>query len=200
VQAWFKPSAYAIILLRAEGYPCVFYGDLFGMPNDGDIPPVRELPVLMEARRRFAYGEQHDYFDSPDIIGWTREGDPERETSGCAVVLTDKVGSEKTMYVGSRHAGERWICVMGEENAVEVDGEGNATFQVGDGRCSVYLPESAAKILKSDYRAVLRHAKTAVDPQPREGESADEPLGDLDENPDAGITVDGQPSEQANQD
>jgi alpha-amylase len=30
VQAWLKPLAYAIILLRQEGYPCVFYPDLFG--------------------------------------------------------------------------------------------------------------------------------------------------------------------------
>ncbi|MCZ0902175.1 alpha-amylase, partial [Microcoleus sp. HI-ES] len=30
VEPWFKPLAYAIILLRREGYPCVFYGDYYG--------------------------------------------------------------------------------------------------------------------------------------------------------------------------
>src|SRR5690606_32321477 len=30
VEAWFKPLAYALILLRKDGYPCVFYPDLFG--------------------------------------------------------------------------------------------------------------------------------------------------------------------------
>ena len=30
VRAWFKPLAYAIILLRREGYPCVFYPDYYG--------------------------------------------------------------------------------------------------------------------------------------------------------------------------
>jgi len=51
-----KPSAYALILLREAGYPCVFYGDLYGLPNDG-IPAVRELPLLMELRRRFALAD-----------------------------------------------------------------------------------------------------------------------------------------------
>ena len=27
IESWFKPSAYAIILLRNAGYPCIFYGD-----------------------------------------------------------------------------------------------------------------------------------------------------------------------------
>jgi alpha-amylase len=34
LQSWvssgFKPLAYAMILLRTAGYPCVFYGDLYG--------------------------------------------------------------------------------------------------------------------------------------------------------------------------
>ena len=30
VADWFKPLAYALILLRRDGYPCVFYGDYFG--------------------------------------------------------------------------------------------------------------------------------------------------------------------------
>lgn len=76
VLPWFKPSAYACILLREAGYPCVFYGDLYGMPNDGgNIPAVVELPLLMEIRRRFAYGRQRDWLDDADTIGWTREGE-----------------------------------------------------------------------------------------------------------------------------
>lgn len=30
VSSGFKPLAYALILLRVDGYPCVFYGDLYG--------------------------------------------------------------------------------------------------------------------------------------------------------------------------
>ena len=150
VQTWFKPSAYALILLREAGYPCVFYGDLYGMPNDGNIPAVRELPLLMEIRRRFAYGAQHDFLDAPDVIGWTREGDAEHPGSGVAVVLTDRDGGEKRMFVGASHAGETWACVVGEQDDVVVDAEGWATFRTLGGRLSVYLPEKTADALEND--------------------------------------------------
>lgn len=89
VQPWFKPVAYAIILLREAGYPCVFFSDLFGLPNDA-IPAVAELPLLMEIRRRFAYGHQHNYLDERDLAGWTREGENEDGSDGCAVVLCNR--------------------------------------------------------------------------------------------------------------
>ena len=89
VQPWFKPVAYAIILLREAGYPCVFFSDLFGLPNDA-IPAVAELPLLMEIRRRFAYGHQHDYLDERDLAGWTREGENEDGSDGLAVVLCNR--------------------------------------------------------------------------------------------------------------
>jgi len=34
VKDWFKPHAYAISLLRQDGYPCVFYGDYYGIAHD----------------------------------------------------------------------------------------------------------------------------------------------------------------------
>ena len=89
VQPWFKPVAYAIILLREAGYPCVFFSDLFGLPND-QIPAVAELPLLMEVRRRFAFGPQHDYLDERDLAGWTREGDSASDEDGVAVVLCNR--------------------------------------------------------------------------------------------------------------
>ena len=33
VSDWFKPHAYSLILLRKEGLPCIFYGDLYGIPT-----------------------------------------------------------------------------------------------------------------------------------------------------------------------
>ncbi len=89
VQHWFKPVAYSIILLREAGYPCVFFADLFGLPNDA-IPAVAELPLLMEIRRRFSYGPQHDYLDEADLAGWTREGADDEDVSGVAVVLNNR--------------------------------------------------------------------------------------------------------------
>ena len=47
VDGWFKAAAYGLILLRAYGYPCVFYGDLYGIPSRR-IGAVSELELLFE--------------------------------------------------------------------------------------------------------------------------------------------------------
>jgi alpha-amylase len=85
VEAWFKPLAYALILLRDEGYPCVFYPDLYGAHYTGEgqdgnqyeiwLAKVDELETMLHIRRNNAFGAQRDYFDHPNCIGWTREGD-----------------------------------------------------------------------------------------------------------------------------
>ncbi|KAI4189186.1 MAG: hypothetical protein L6R41_001629 [Letrouitia leprolyta] len=65
IQPFFKPLAYALILLRAEGYLCVFYGDLYGIKGEHSFPPScgGKLSHLCLARKLYAYGEQRDYFD-----------------------------------------------------------------------------------------------------------------------------------------
>lgn len=132
-------------------------------PNDGNIPAVGELPLLMEIRRRFACGVQHDHLDAPDVIGWTREGDAEHESSGLAVVITDRAGGEKRMFVGAAHAGETWSCVIGEQDDAVVDAEGWATFRTLSGHISVYLPERAADTLEHDRELHRIVRETAED-------------------------------------
>lgn len=158
VLPWFKPLAYALILLREAGYPCVFFADLFGLPNDA-IPAVPELPLLMEVRRRFAYGPQHDDFAARDLVGWAREGDGGRP-SGVAVVLCTRPGTtdeggqatgepvgELALCVGERHAGETWRCVLGNAHELVVGQDGWASFPTSGARVSVYLPAEAAEAL-----------------------------------------------------
>ena len=151
VEAWFKPVAYALILLREQGYPCVFFADLYGLPNDR-IQAVAELPLLLEIRRRFAFGHQQDHFDEWDLVAWVRGGDAEHEQSGCVVVLSSRGDQEepvhKTIELGAEHAGERWQCVLGhDQEPVEVDEDGKACFVVGNAMLSVYLREEAARSL-----------------------------------------------------
>ena len=57
VQGWFKPLAYALILLRQGGTPCVFYGDYYGIPhnNIGAVGP--QLETLLRLRQEVALGE-----------------------------------------------------------------------------------------------------------------------------------------------
>ncbi|KAJ5682894.1 hypothetical protein N7462_006059 [Penicillium macrosclerotiorum] len=73
IMPFFKPIAYSLILLRSQGQPCVFYGDLYGV-RGGPSPQLRpsckgKLPVLMRARKLYAYGEQRDYFERRNCIG-----------------------------------------------------------------------------------------------------------------------------------
>ncbi|MEG1472784.1 MAG: alpha-amylase [Christensenella sp.] len=139
VTDWFKPLAYALILLRCGGYPCVFYGDYYGIEHS-NISPKREwIDRLVAARRDLAYGEQNDYFDNPNIVGWTREGDDEHEGSGIAVVLTNGEGGSKRMYIGKKFAGARFYdCTHNRSDEITIDEDGTADFPVNGGSVSVW--------------------------------------------------------------
>jgi alpha-amylase len=71
IEPFFKALAYCLILLRQEGYPCVFYGDLYGIKGEHPFDPAcgGKLPDLTLARKLYAYGEQNDYFDEANCIG-----------------------------------------------------------------------------------------------------------------------------------
>jgi alpha-amylase len=110
IMDWFKPLAYALILLRRGGYPCVFYADYYGAQYVNRGRDGREYDIylnshqsilnkLLAARRDFAYGEQLDYFNHPDTVGWTRLGNAQHPRS-MAVVLSDGPGGSKWMNVG----------------------------------------------------------------------------------------------------
>ena len=58
VDEWFKQSAYSIILLREEGYPCVFYGDLYGIEHD-NIEPVNDIQTLIRLRKEKKHMESN---------------------------------------------------------------------------------------------------------------------------------------------
>jgi len=74
VDWWFRPLGYAIILLRKEGYPSVFYPDLYGAEYEDKgnkimLAPVENIEKLITARKLYAYGTQQDYFDDRNTIG-----------------------------------------------------------------------------------------------------------------------------------
>ncbi|MDE7430444.1 MAG: alpha-amylase [Lachnospiraceae bacterium] len=138
---WFKPHAYALILLRHEGYPCVFYGDYYGIEHD-NIPPVKDLPVLMKLRQYSAYGIQHDYFNHEKIVGWTLEGVNELKNSGLAVIMTVEKRGSKKMYVGKHFAGTLFVdALKNVSELVKIDEDGYGIFKVNDGSVSVYRPK-----------------------------------------------------------
>ncbi|MBV7505232.1 alpha-amylase [Bacillus sp. sid0103] len=140
VEDWFKQSAYALILLRQQGHPCVFYGDYFGIGGEEPIEGKKEaMDPLLYARDQKAYGEQEDYFDEPNLIGWVRFGLEELERSGCAILISNCDEGEKRMYVGKDRAGEVWLDLTGtrDEN-IPIEEDGWATFLVNGGSVSVW--------------------------------------------------------------
>lgn len=138
IQDWFKPLAYALILLRVEGYPCVFYGDYYGGP--GRASHRATLDQLMEVRRDYAYGEQRDYFDEADLVGWTRQGDATHPRA-IAVLLSAQSGGSKRMAV-SRPSRRFRDITGGIRETVTADASGDAVFRCNGRSVAVWVEEA----------------------------------------------------------
>ncbi|MBX2850660.1 MAG: alpha-amylase [Phycisphaeraceae bacterium] len=102
VENWFKPMAYALILLRQESYPCVFEGDRRSDTYEKDKDGKRHhaqltdhsaiIDQLLDARRRYNHGDQHDYFTHPNCIGWIRTGDAQHPGVMAVVMSNGEAG------------------------------------------------------------------------------------------------------------
>jgi alpha-amylase len=149
VEHWFRPLAYALILLREAGYPCVFYTDLYGSTykdkgNDEQeheitLEKLSALEALLYVRKNISYGQQVDYFEAQDCIGWVRMGDDEHEHSGCAVVLSSGEESSRRMQVGELHAGKTFVDYLGHfQHEITIEQDGWADFPVQGGSVSVW--------------------------------------------------------------
>ena len=147
IEGWFKPLAYALILLTDKGIPCVFYGDLYGIPHDG-YGPVAELPALIQIRYLLAYGQQTDYFDDANVVGFTRAGDNDHPDSGIAVVMSDNAGGTNQMYVSKALAGQTMVDALGHmHDEVKISQDGTGTFACDGGSVSVYIRKDALPLL-----------------------------------------------------
>ncbi len=145
MQPFFKPLAYALILLRAEGYPCVFYGDVYGIKGDHPYPPScgGKVPDMCLARKLYAYGEQRDYFDCPHCIGWTRLGTRDRPF-GLACVMSNAAPNKKWMYVGLEHKGEVWTDILGwEQGQITINQDGWGCFLCPGRSLAVWVDQQA---------------------------------------------------------
>ena len=143
VADWFKPLAYALVLLRQDGVPCAFYSDYYGNPVK-DRPMVPNLGKMLKIRRSYAYGGQEDYFDDTHLIGWTRGGDKEHPDSGLAVLLSNAEGGTKRMWIGAQFAGEQFFDALGKCPApVTVDKDGWGEFRTEGGSVSIWVRAGA---------------------------------------------------------
>ncbi|KAK4687650.1 alpha-amylase, partial [Tremellales sp. Uapishka_1] len=161
VSSGFKPLAYTLILMRVDGYPCVFYGDLYGCGGENPQEPVSQLEDLVRCRKLFAYvlwsirlfglltvlysyGACYDYWDHPNCVAWTRMGDEDHDAS-VSIICNGTGDGEKKCEVGTAHAGEKWTDVLGwHQGEVTIDEDGWGEFF-----CS---PESVSIWTKTDAR------------------------------------------------
>jgi alpha-amylase len=152
VEAWFKPLAYAIILLRAEGYPLIFHPDYYGAHYKDKGRDGNEYEIwldshrwiidrLLFARKHCAYGPQYDYFDHPDIIGWTRLGSPQHPRA-MAVIMSDGSGGGKWMEVGKPNTTFYDITEHIQE-PIQTNADGWAEFRCNGGSVSVWLEKQS---------------------------------------------------------
>ncbi len=148
VEPWFKPLAYAFILLRREGYPCLFLPDYEGAHyrdrgHDGqqhDVVLVSHrwiLDRLLAARRDHAYGEQHDWLDHPNCIGWTRRGTA-AHPRGLAVLISNGGEGWKWMDTGRPNASYIDITEHRRE-LIRTNEHGWAEFRCPPGSFSVWV-------------------------------------------------------------
>jgi alpha-amylase len=159
IDYWFEPFAYALILLREQGTPCVFYTGLYGASYtvqkddksyDINLQKVESIEQLLLVRKCLAYGLQRDYFDHPNTVGWTREGVDEMQHSGVAIVLANGSDGEKNMELGKRHANKVFIDITGHrKEKISTDENGKAKFLANGRTISVWIREEAVRMIQS---------------------------------------------------
>lgn len=81
-------STYATDNTQLPSFSCVFYGDLYPNKQYYDATVGMNLKLLVEARKKFAYGAEELYLAERNAIGFVRRGDA--HGPGLAVVLSNK--------------------------------------------------------------------------------------------------------------
>lgn len=143
VEEWFKPLAYALILLRRQGYPCVFLADYDGSEYEekGRHVKIEQHRILIDAflkaRHAYNYGDQKDYFNDPQCIGWMRFGD-EEHPGAMAVVMSSGDDGVITMETG--RPGAVFCDITGHiDDEIAANENGAAAFRCPAGKVSVWI-------------------------------------------------------------
>ncbi len=144
VREWFKPLAYAFILLRAGGYPCVFFPDYYGLSADvdgrGQAPGRAYLDLLLAVRKQFALGEERWYADR-NVAGWIRMGGVAGAKGALAVVLNNAAAGVRAVEMDTGRVNRRFyhLATIKHTGRHEQDG-----FEVVRSRYEMYGDKAAA--------------------------------------------------------
>lgn len=152
VEAWFKPLAYALILLRRDGYPCVFQADYEGAHYRDRGRDGNEYEIWLDshrwlidkflyARQHYNYGEQYDYFNHSNAIGWSRLGNASHPEP-MAVLLSNGPAARQWMEVGRPHQ-TFYDLTEHRTELVTTNEWGWGEFSCSGGSVSVWIPQGA---------------------------------------------------------
>lgn len=142
VDPWFKPHAYALTLLGECEFPCVFYGDYYGMDyiQFGQVSHLRDMVWI----RTHLLGDDVVWFNDQDTqkLCWMVPSDH-------PVLVIMSIGEGKQAGVDDLSlSGKTLIDVMHPERRVELDENGRGTICCDAGQCSVYLCEEDYRLLE----------------------------------------------------
>ncbi|MBX0290039.1 alpha-amylase [Hymenobacter sp. HSC-4F20] len=129
-----KMLAYAYILTRANGYPCVFYKDYYNY-NLGN-----QIKTLMAIRKANAYGTAFEYtsVDDADYYAYSRAGDATHK--GLMMILNDG-STARTKGITSPFKSATLTDKTGNySGTITTDANGYGNFPVQARSYSVWVP------------------------------------------------------------
>ncbi|OWP63292.1 alpha-amylase [Hymenobacter amundsenii] len=132
-----KMLAYAYILTREKGYPCVFYKDYY------EYGLGAQLKKLMQVRQANAYGAATEYtsVNDADVYAYSRAGDASHK--GLLVLLNDG-GSSRSKGITTPFKSATLTDQTGNvSGTVTTNASGYATFSVPARGYAVWVPTGA---------------------------------------------------------
>lgn len=138
---WFQPLAYAAILLRKDGYPLVFYTDYHGCDCDNHQHSGHRdlLNAMLNARRQYNFGDQHDYFDHHNCIAWMRTGNADHPGAMVVVMSNGQAGTKRVKTTA--HDARFADITRAHPELIITDDTGTADFTCPAGAVSVWVQQ-----------------------------------------------------------
>jgi alpha-amylase len=150
VEAWFKPLAYAMILLRKDGYPCVFAADYYGAHYKDKGKDGNEYEIWMDSHQwlidQFLFvGRNMPTVTStiiliiPTVLAG-RELEKRKEQLGMAVLISNGDEGVKNMETGSPET--TYVDITKHiDDTVTTNKDGWGEFRCLAGSVSVWVPK-----------------------------------------------------------
>ena len=130
IDAWFKPFAYAFILLKDAGYPCIFYGDYYGLKYTPYSCFQHTIEKLLYVKKKYGYGKEEEIVDKDQYI-LTR-------SNGIVLMMNIRKDNISRIYVGNQFSNNLFYDIF-SNNEVMIDHNGYGEFKCHKRQVAVYI-------------------------------------------------------------